>query len=267
MLRQLITFAPASVAPALLSFGFVLVFTRSLTPDNYRIYTLVSSVMMFLLAVVFWPLASAMVRFYPEAEKTSQVDSLLKTGYSMFAVGTALVLGVSVLVALLPIDAVMWFVVPLLAVRSGSNLSLALGEFAGNYGRYNAMVLIENVVGFLAAIALVRMSPSASSLLLGLCIGSLCCVVVYGPWVLRAYRTGRIRVLHGRTVLGLRSSYQPDLDTEPVIVLHRPLCHLLVRRWPSACDLRRGVVARGSADQPDWRRDFDSNVAAGIPGA
>ena len=54
------------------------------------------------------------------------------------------------------------------------------------------MVLIENVVGFLAAIALVRMTSSASSLLLGLCIGSLCCVVVYGPWVLSAFRTGRI---------------------------------------------------------------------------
>src|SRR6476646_5314107 len=130
MLRQLLAFAPASIAPALLSFGFVYVFTRTLTPNEYGIYTLVSSVMMFLLAVVFWPLASAMVRFYPEAEKTSQVDSVLKSGYSMFAVGTALVLGVSALVALLPMDAVMWFVVPLLAVRSASNLSLALYRIA-----------------------------------------------------------------------------------------------------------------------------------------
>jgi hypothetical protein len=32
MLRQILAFAPASVAPALLSFGFVYVFTRSLTP-------------------------------------------------------------------------------------------------------------------------------------------------------------------------------------------------------------------------------------------
>ena len=192
MLRQLLAFAPASVAPALLSFGFVYVFTRSLTPSEYGIYTLVSSVLMFILAVMFWPLASAMVRFYPEAEKTSRIDSLLKTGYSMFAVGIALVLVVSALVALLPVDPVMWFVVPLLAVRSASNLSLALYRIAGHSGRYNAVVLIENIVGFLAAIALVRMAPSASSLLLGLCIGSLCCVVVYGPWVMSAFRTGRI---------------------------------------------------------------------------
>ena len=63
-------------------------------------------------------------------------------------------IAVSALVSLLPIDAVMWFVVPLLAVRSGSNLSLAIYRIAGHSGRYNAMMLIENVVGFLAAIAL-----------------------------------------------------------------------------------------------------------------
>ena len=85
----------------MLSFGFVYVFTCTLTPNEYGIDTLVSSVMMFLLAVVFWRLASAMVRFYPEAEKTSQVDSLLKTGFAMFAVGTALVRALP-LVALLP---------------------------------------------------------------------------------------------------------------------------------------------------------------------
>ena len=192
MLRQILAFAPASVAPALLSFGFVYVFTRALTPSEYGTYTLVSNVFMFIQAVVFWSLASAMVRFYPEAEKTSRIDSLLKTGYSMFAVGIALLLGVSALVALLPIDPVMWFVVPLLAVRSGSNLSSALYRIAGHFGRFNVVVLIENVVGFLAAVALVRMAPSASSLLLGLCIGSLCCVVVYGPWVLSAFRTGSI---------------------------------------------------------------------------
>ena len=88
MLRQLLAFAPASVAPALLSFGFVYVFTRTLTPSEYGTYTLVSNVVMFIQAVLFWSLSTAMVRFYPEAEKTSQTDTLLKTGYSMFAVGT-----------------------------------------------------------------------------------------------------------------------------------------------------------------------------------
>lgn len=192
MLRQIIAFAPASVAPALLSFGFVYVFTRTLTPSEYGTYTLVSNVVMFIQAVVFWSLSSAMVRFYPEAEKTSRIDSLLKTGYSMFGVGIVLLLVVSGLVALLPADPVIWFVVPLLAVRSAANLSSALYRIAGESGRFNVVVLIENVVGFVAAIALVRMTPSAPSLLLGLCIGSLCCVVVYGPWVARAFRTGAI---------------------------------------------------------------------------
>src|SRR3977135_1878817 len=130
MLRQLLAFAPASVAPALLSFVFVYVFPRTLTPNEYGIYTLVSNVMMFILAVAFWPLASAMVGFYPEAEKSSPVDSRLKTGYSILLVGISRVLGVAALVALLPVDAVMWFVVPLLAVRSGSNLSLAIYRIA-----------------------------------------------------------------------------------------------------------------------------------------
>jgi O-antigen/teichoic acid export membrane protein len=192
MLRQILAFAPASVAPALLSFGFVYVFTRTLTPSEYGTYTLVSNVVMFIQAVLFWSLSSAMVRFYPEAEKTSRIDTLLKTGYSMFAVGLALLFVVSPLVALLPVDPVMWFVVPLLAVRSGANLSLALYRITGESGRYNVVVLIENIVGFFAAIALVRVAPSASSLLLGLCVGSLCCVVVYGPWVISAFRNGRI---------------------------------------------------------------------------
>ena len=59
---------------------------------------------------------------HPEAERTSRIDSLLKTGDPMFAVGIGLLLGVSALLALWPIDAVMWFVVLLLALRSGSNL-------------------------------------------------------------------------------------------------------------------------------------------------
>jgi O-antigen/teichoic acid export membrane protein len=147
----------------LLSFGFVYVFTRTLTPSEYGTYTLVSNVVMFIQAVLFWSLSSAMVRFYPEAEKTSRIDTLLKTGYSMFAVGLALLFVVSPLVALLPVDPVMWFVVPLLAVRSGANLSLALYRITGESGRYNVVVLIENIVGFFAAIALVRVAPSASS--------------------------------------------------------------------------------------------------------
>ena len=61
MLRQILAFAPASVAPALLSFGFVYVFTRALTPSEYGTYTLVSNVVMFIQAVVFWSLAAAMV--------------------------------------------------------------------------------------------------------------------------------------------------------------------------------------------------------------
>ena len=40
MLRQILTFAPASVAPALLSFGFVYVFNPALTPSEYGPYTL-----------------------------------------------------------------------------------------------------------------------------------------------------------------------------------------------------------------------------------
>ena len=79
----------------MLSFGFVYVFTRTLTPSEYGTYTLVSNVVMFIQAVLFWSLSSAMVRFYPEAEKTSRIDTLLKTGYSMFAVGLALLLVVS----------------------------------------------------------------------------------------------------------------------------------------------------------------------------
>ena len=147
---------------------------------------------MFIQAVVFWSLAAAMVRFYPEAEKTSRIDSLLKTGYSMFAVGIALSLVVCVLVALLPVDPVVWFVGPLLAVRSVASLSAALYQIAGESGQFNVVVLIENIVSLVAAIVLVRMAPSASSLLLGLCIGSLCCAVVYGPKVVGAFRTGRI---------------------------------------------------------------------------
>jgi O-antigen/teichoic acid export membrane protein len=190
MLRQILAFAPASVAPALLSFGFVYVFTRALTPGEYGIYTLVSNTFLFIQAVVFWSLASALVRFYPEAERTSRIDSLLKTGYSMFAVGIGLLLGVSALLALWPIDAVMWFVVLLLALRSGSNLFSVLYRISGHVGRFNMVVVIENAVGFLAAVALVHMAPNASSLLLGLCVGSLCCVVVYGPWLLSAFRRG-----------------------------------------------------------------------------
>ncbi len=192
MLRQILAFAPASFAPALLSFGFVYVFTRALTPSEYGTYTLISNVVLFIQAVVVWSLAAAMQRFYPEAEKTSRIDSLLKTGYSMSAAAIALLLVVSVLVALLPVDPLMWFVVPLLAVRSSAYLSSALYRIAGKSIRVNAVVLIENIAGLLAAIALVRRAPSASSLLLGLCIGSLCCVVVYGPWVISAFRTGRI---------------------------------------------------------------------------
>ena len=131
MLRQILTFAPASVAPALLSFGFVYVFTRALTPSEYGTYTLVSNVVMFILAVMSWSLGAAMQRFYPEAEKTSRIDSLLKTGYSMSAAAMALLLVVSVLVALLPVDPLMWFVVPLLAVRSSAYLSSALYRIAG----------------------------------------------------------------------------------------------------------------------------------------
>jgi hypothetical protein len=151
----------------------------------------------------------------------------------MFAVGIALVLGVPHSWRS-PIDAAMWFVVPV-AVRSASNPSLSLYRSAGHYGRYNAMVLIENVVGFGShrlgrhdsAPEFARPVPAA-------------CVVVYGPWVLSAYRwadkfsmkrAALTYEFHGLASILSQSSTYTDRFVTPV------------RRWSSACDLRRGMVA------------------------
>jgi O-antigen/teichoic acid export membrane protein len=59
--------------------------------------------------------------------------------------------------------------------------------------RFTLVVATDALIGFATALLLVRLMPTASSLLLGLCVGSVCATMLDGPRMVSALRRGHIQ--------------------------------------------------------------------------
>jgi O-antigen/teichoic acid export membrane protein len=209
MLRQIIGYGPASLLPAFLSFAMVYVFTRMLPRAEYGLYTLAWNSILLGQSVLFYSLAQGTARLYPSAQLNRTTMNLLKSGYCILGVLAAIGVLLTGLVTLLSADTAIWFVGPLLILRGTINLNQDINRIAGRVLRYTLVVATDAMIGFIAALILVRLMPTATSLLLGLSIGSLCGMAIDGPRIISAVRSGNVerpvvqQILHIGGPLGL----------------------------------------------------------------
>ena len=192
MLRRLIGYGPANLLPALFAFLVVCVFTRMLPRSEYGIYILAWNGVLLGQSVLFFALANTAARLYPVAEAQGSTADLMKSSYLIFGLLVSALLPLLAAVIYLQTDAAIWLTIPLLALRGLVNVNQDLNRMANHAITYNIIMVTDTLVSFATAFVLVDIWPSAFSLLAGMCIGSLCCVIISAPSMVSAWRLGNI---------------------------------------------------------------------------
>ena len=87
--RQLLSYVPANLLPALAAVAMVVIYTRLLTPAEFGRFNLAYSVVLIGQTVGFNALAFATTRFYPAALRDGTRDAFLRETFSGFALARA----------------------------------------------------------------------------------------------------------------------------------------------------------------------------------
>lgn len=183
--KHVIGYIPASIIPALMSFGAVYGYTRLLDPEAYGHYALALNIMTLLGALFFTWLQTALSRLMPQAAREGTAAQLRATAYAAFAGmgGLMLLLG-ALMIAFAPLGDLTqtaWLALPLALARGLLSVNQAFHRSALNFKRYNIIECGQAVLGFAAGLTLViwfRLGqPGATA---GLIIGM--ALMALGDW-------------------------------------------------------------------------------------
>ncbi|MBN8873663.1 MAG: polysaccharide biosynthesis protein [Rhodospirillales bacterium] len=183
MYRQIVLYLPSNIVPAICSFLLVVVYTRLLTPESFGVYSLAFSAVLVAQTALFYALPIAITRFHPGASLEGREVSFLKSAYTVFYAGAAVVAAIGFsLVTLLPMGSVSGapalLVVPVLLARAAVSMNQAFNRSANRLGRYNTIECAHAVLGLVAGVALVLvLGPSAEAVMLGLLVAALTCAL------------------------------------------------------------------------------------------
>jgi len=195
-------YLPATVVPALVSLGVVLVFTRLLSTAAYGRFSLAFAVLMVVQVSLFYAVGLSIVRFYPAAAQRGTAADLVRTSYvGVLLIGAlaAALAGLALLVLPIPprLLPVLWLTVPLLLLRAAIGAVQAVRRASDQARVYSLIESVNALLGFIAGVVLVLVrGPTAENVMLGLVIGSSVIVLGNLPGIWRALRSGRFdRVL------------------------------------------------------------------------
>jgi O-antigen/teichoic acid export membrane protein len=189
---HVLSYAPANVVPALISFASIYVFTRLMSPQAYGRCALVLSVALLCQTALFYWLQVGATRFVARATKEGHLPSLTATAYRLFFATAIALTGLYVLgMYLVPTAPVLrhalWLGLPLILARSLTILNQAFAQGGMRLLRYNLVECGQSLLGFALALILVKAGGLAErGLLLGLIGGSLA-VALPGLWGVGAF--------------------------------------------------------------------------------
>ncbi len=203
MFRQILSYAPATVVPAVVSFLMIYVYTRLLTPVAYGDFSLVFSAILVVQTSVFFAIPMAVIRFYPEAMAQQRKEAFLSECYLLFYALTLLIL-VLVAVAsacLLDTSAVRSGLVRaglgflILIARSAVVLNQSANRMALRMGRFNTIECAHAVLGFgFGSLLVYWLGGNAEAVLLGLLIAATICMLADYKIMLLPFRYGWSKV-------------------------------------------------------------------------
>lgn len=174
--RYLAGYLPLNLIQALMSLGFVVVYSRLLVPEQYGRYALVFIVMQWLQSFLFAWLHSGVSRFYEARQLQDRLPALLTTAYGA-ALGLSAVLALAAgLVAVFLVGPWRWLVVAGLAsliTRSLLLVGVEAHRAARHLRRYTLLEGTYAVLGLgLGALLVLVTGGGATAALCGLALAS-----------------------------------------------------------------------------------------------
>jgi len=205
--RSILAYLPVNIANIVASFGTIVILTRLLTPSQWGSYSLAMITMHAVHMFLFTWTEASMARFQARAERNDDVNSHLKTLYSL-ALMIALIgfILMMVVVKLLPLEPDLRTV---LAIALGSscimlflNLGMEAHKAAHRIRRYSLTYSGHTLLSFAIGILFVIYSPFKAS---GPFIGIILSLMVIGSidliFMLRQMRSGVFQTDKTKTYL------------------------------------------------------------------
>lgn len=201
MLRQIIGYVPSTVVPAVVSFVMIYCYTRLLAPIAYGDFSLVFSAVQVVQTVFFYAIPVALTRFYPEAVAEQRQDDFLAECYILFYVLSFFVIALIGVVTLLPIaiSPLLWVLAILLMIaRSAVVLNQAVNRITFKVARFSVIECVHAVLGLgLGLLFIYSLGSSALSVVLGLSVAALLCMLLDARPLTLPFRLNRTKISRG----------------------------------------------------------------------
>ncbi|MGC9269491.1 oligosaccharide flippase family protein [Acidiphilium sp.] len=195
--RIIAGYLPATIIPALVSLGVVLVYTRLLSPAAYGRYSLAFTALMVVNVSLFHAIAVAIVRFYPIASRQGTTADLVRTStIGVLLIGAATAVAAAIALRFIPLPAkllpVLWLAVPLLLLRATNAAGQAVRRANDSVAAYTLIESGQSIIGFAAGVTLVIWrGPTAENVMLGLIIGFIAVLPLGARDTWKEFRAGR----------------------------------------------------------------------------
>ncbi|HEY0424438.1 MAG TPA: oligosaccharide flippase family protein, partial [Rhodopila sp.] len=198
MLRQIIGYVPSTVVPAVVSFVMIYCYTRLLTPSAYGDFSLVFSAVQVVQTVFFYAIPVALTRFYPAALAQQRQDDFLTECYILFYLLSVFVIALIGVVTFSPIaiSPVLWVLAILLMIaRSAVVLNQAVNRITFKVARFSVIECTHAVLGLgLGLLFIYVLGSSATSVVLGLSVAALICMLLDARPLTLPFRADRTKI-------------------------------------------------------------------------
>jgi O-antigen/teichoic acid export membrane protein len=257
MRRLILGYAPANLAPAIVSICGIFVFTRLLSTQEFGAYNLAFSVTMVAQSVLFFAPALAVTRFYTGAQASpEEAAGFLKTMYLLLLCVAGLALAAAAAAGALAggeligrqLGLTGWLIVPLLLLRALVATNQTVHRAAGRMGRFNLIECLNAVLGLAAGVGLSLLGvPGGAAVMAGLVVGAAVCAAI--DLRLLACLGARARVDRAVLAQVLRFCW-------PLVLAYAVGCTLqyadrfIVDSWDGTAALGVYVVAFSIVDRP-----------------
>lgn len=207
LLRHILGYIPSGVAPALVQFATVIVFSRHVAPATYGAYALAVSVGVVAQAVFFTWLQMGATRFAAGAAEDGTLLPLSRSIYTGFvlcalAFGAALTAGLWLLPIPDELHDALWLAMPLVWFKALVAINQAFHRSAFRIARYTVLEAGQAGLGFLlACLFVLGLDLGEVGMLLGPVLAAAACVALDLPTIFRALLSGPMEPALARKLL------------------------------------------------------------------
>lgn len=200
--------APGYLIPLVASFAAVYAFTRILTPEEYALYALATSLMFLFNSVFYYWIELGSKRFYEYAKRDGSLPTLAKSLYlGLFGSAVLQTVLACAILGLWPIrpelQSVLWVALGVALLRQWSALGKSFALVSMARLRFTAMESTESLVALGAGLVACRVfGMGATGILAGMAAAALVIVAYDFPTMIRRLTGGAVDFALQRQLVG-----------------------------------------------------------------